>query len=279
MVNDGSTDETASVIRSVNDERIQVIETNNGGAAKARNLAFTSATGDYIIFFDADDYVGANFISSQVEKTNGQKDIVVMSAWGRFYHNDLTTLQIAELPQGELSFKEWINKYWYNCNPMTNPGRALIPVDLIKKAGLWNENLTLNDDLEFFTRIFLTACKIVFNADAVFYYRSGINGLSASTGDKACKSLFESIKLSVHKVLREYEHNSSLLISCANMWRSFIYITYPYQKKHLQLAQAEIAKLGKPDFKFQAGGVTALLTSLLGWKMTKRIKLLTGGSR
>jgi glycosyltransferase involved in cell wall biosynthesis len=54
VVNDGSTDASAEVLRSFGD-RIRVIEQPNRGAAAARNAGVAAAHGEYLAFLDADD--------------------------------------------------------------------------------------------------------------------------------------------------------------------------------------------------------------------------------
>jgi glycosyltransferase involved in cell wall biosynthesis len=54
VVNDGSTDATAEVLRQYGD-RITVVEQTNGGLSKARNAALRIANGEYVAFLDADD--------------------------------------------------------------------------------------------------------------------------------------------------------------------------------------------------------------------------------
>jgi glycosyltransferase involved in cell wall biosynthesis len=273
VVNDGSTDNTEAQVKSITDNRIKLINETKGGAAKARNTAYKHAKGEYIIFFDADDHIEPDYAAEQVKKIDGRKDVVVVALWGRFYNDDLKTFKLNDTPVNEMTFAEWIKFYWYNCNPMTNPGRTIIATELVKKAGPWNETLSLNDDLDFYTRVFLNTEKIIFNHDAIFYYRSGIGGLSAKRSDKAYESLYNSILYPVNNVLARYEPDPLLLISCANMWQSIIYEIYPFHKKYVQMAQVEIDKLAKPDFKFMASGYTKLMVSVLGWKMTKKIKL------
>lgn len=57
LVNDGSTDDTAGILRQhqENDPRFRVITVENGGVSKARNLALAQAKGSFWAFLDCDD--------------------------------------------------------------------------------------------------------------------------------------------------------------------------------------------------------------------------------
>jgi len=59
LVNDGSTDKSLEICEKFkeNDNRIIVINKENGGVSSARNKGIDSASGKYIIFIDADDYI------------------------------------------------------------------------------------------------------------------------------------------------------------------------------------------------------------------------------
>jgi len=273
IVDDGSSDNTRKVIEQVTDERIRLITVKNGGAAAARNIAYKNSGGAYIIFFDADDHVNEHFVSSQYESMQGGTDIVVLSAWGRFYQDDLGTFVKEEVPQGEITFEAWINTYWYHCNPMTTPGRVIIPRPIIAAAGLWNTDLSLNDDMEFYTRIFLKAAKIRFNNNAVLYYRSGIEGLSSKKCGKEFQSLFNSIELSTGFVLNCYRDDQQIRRSCANMYQYVLYEVYPDDKPLQRAAKARIRDLGGSTYPYPAAGLTKFLLSVIGWKLAKRLKI------
>lgn len=55
VVNDGSTDKSADIVRSINDPRIRLIEQENGGPSNARNTGIRAAKGDWYYLIDADD--------------------------------------------------------------------------------------------------------------------------------------------------------------------------------------------------------------------------------
>lgn len=62
-VNDGSTDNSLSVLKSIaeKDSRIKIIDKQNAGPSAARNDALKIASGDYITFIDSDDWVHDQF--------------------------------------------------------------------------------------------------------------------------------------------------------------------------------------------------------------------------
>lgn len=59
VINDGSTDNTESILNEIQaqDERVRVISISNGGVSHARNIGIDNATGEYITFVDSDDYI------------------------------------------------------------------------------------------------------------------------------------------------------------------------------------------------------------------------------
>ncbi|MDO4282314.1 MAG: glycosyltransferase family A protein [Clostridia bacterium] len=56
IINDGSKDDTLAICqRYLYDNRIKIIDKNNGGVSSARNKGLDVAEGDYVIFLDSDD--------------------------------------------------------------------------------------------------------------------------------------------------------------------------------------------------------------------------------
>ena len=271
IVDDSSTDNTWLYLQEIKDKRVNIFHQHSKGAAAARNEAFRWSGGEYIIFFDADDLVEQDYLYNQLQTLNGKTDSVSLAQWGRFVNNDLTTFELIPNPKHTMNLQTWVEEFWYNVNPMTNPGRVLIPRHIIDKAGLWNEELSLNDDLEFFTRIFDNSASIIFNNQSTFYYRSGVNGLSCYKGKEAYASFYKSVKLSTEIVLKNYNKNI-INKACANMWTSFIYVIYPNEKHLVKLAEKELKDLVKSDLEYPAGGITKLLNKIIGWKLTFKLK-------
>lgn len=60
LIDDGSTDSSGSICDCYadKDKRVKALHKNNGGVCSARNFGIEEAKGDYIVFIDADDYIG-----------------------------------------------------------------------------------------------------------------------------------------------------------------------------------------------------------------------------
>lgn len=59
LINDGSTDNSLKVCREYErkDDRVRVIDKENGGVSSSRNAGLKIATGEYVTFVDADDWI------------------------------------------------------------------------------------------------------------------------------------------------------------------------------------------------------------------------------
>ena len=88
-VNDGSKDNSLEILRKVEKEdgRLLVIDKENEGPSRARNIGISKATGDYICFVDSDDFVERTMLQQLVAaaETN-EADVVVFGI--DEYHDD-----------------------------------------------------------------------------------------------------------------------------------------------------------------------------------------------
>ncbi|MFH1421966.1 MAG: glycosyltransferase family 2 protein, partial [Planctomycetota bacterium] len=65
IVDDGSTDNTDTLIEAYSDKRIRYLRQENCGPSRARNTGIKNARGEYICFLDSDD----RFASEKLEQT------------------------------------------------------------------------------------------------------------------------------------------------------------------------------------------------------------------
>jgi len=70
LVLDGATDRSGEICAKYRekDGRIRIVSKENGGVSSARNLGIRSASGDYIMFVDSDDWLEPDALESMVTK-------------------------------------------------------------------------------------------------------------------------------------------------------------------------------------------------------------------
>lgn len=87
IVNDGSTDNSAMIVRSFHDKRIRFYTQENGGPSKARNAGVKHAKGDWIVFLDADDELTEGALSYFDHITSQYYDADIIDCGG-YIHSD-----------------------------------------------------------------------------------------------------------------------------------------------------------------------------------------------
>ncbi|MCS0826785.1 glycosyltransferase family 2 protein [Cytobacillus firmus] len=80
LINDGSTDNSYFIAEYYKnlDSRVILINQENGGQAKARNIGIKISTGDYLLFVDSDDWIDEDCVKLCLESAlDAKSDLVV----------------------------------------------------------------------------------------------------------------------------------------------------------------------------------------------------------
>ena len=87
VVDDGSTDETASVLRAeaTRDSRVRYVSQSNRGPSAARNRGIAESTGEYVQFLDADDVLPPAKLEHQVLAMEADPSIGIVYSDARFF--------------------------------------------------------------------------------------------------------------------------------------------------------------------------------------------------
>ena len=77
VVDDGSVDSTPTIVQKIGDERIRLLTQKNRGVSQARNNGIKNATGKYIAFVDADDYIYPDIYEEIFVNINSEIDFTM----------------------------------------------------------------------------------------------------------------------------------------------------------------------------------------------------------
>ena len=265
VVENGSTDKSYQVVKSIDDKRLSVFQITTPNAAAARNYGYQKATGAYIVFLDADDVMASNKIELQLKALSSKPEgWVACCAWAKFKTN---TKEAVISPQKVWAIQnpiDWCLQSWMG-EGMMIPGCWLIPKSIIDKAGLWDERLSLHDDGEFMCRVLLASKGNMFVENTVVYYRQSATSLSRQnqsyTAAKSALDVCESYKKQVLFVKDDLKVRQAL----AYNFRRFMYEFHPKHKDLLQQAKQSIQTLDVKNLTLIGGNNFKRLTKIIGF--------------
>jgi glycosyltransferase involved in cell wall biosynthesis len=204
VVDDGSTDNTRQVVEafSEKDARFRYFERPGDlskGANSCRNFGFRKSSGTFINWLDSDDLLSEDKLTAQVEALKQSKDpyqAVVSSKWNRFSQSTAGIApREAHINRNFSSGLELLMAF--NKRASFFPCHAyLVSRSLVERAGLWDEQLLVNQDGEFFTRILIQAKEVLHPHKGMVYYRTPEAAGVSTIGDrKKMESSIQSWKL------------------------------------------------------------------------------------
>lgn len=271
VVNDGSTDDSLAIARRYERRGVRIIDQANAGQSAAFNVGIRAARGDFYEFLDADDLLAPEKIERQLARLRELPDgWLATCRWGRF-HDDPGQADFRPGPvDRDLTPVDWVVGLWLS-DSMMHGATWLVPASLVESAGGWEEDLSLINDFEFFSRLVLASRGVAFVPDGRTFYRSGIGGsLSGQKSPAAWRSAFESVRRGTERLLRR-EESARTRAACANVWRNLAFDAYPDAPAELQAhAERRVRELGGILGRPPGGKWFTLAACLLGWKMARR---------
>lgn len=241
LVDDGSTDESVSMIRKYveKDNRIVVLQQEHKGVSEARNLALSRAKGKYVCFIDSDDFVEPDYLSEMYALCNS--DMVICGYYVDVYKDGNIIRQEQHSPETvsmttgmkretllPLFMSGMIN---INCN-------KLLHLDIIRKNNLKYKTQPVNEDYMFMLSYLQHAQNIITIAKPLYHWvrmegrKSGVDSIP--------DNLLE-LYNDAHQETRKFFVNDHIADQCLYYSYNFLILKY--------FAALEEGNLMKDDFE------------------------------
>ena|SRR5690625_1743805 len=169
LVNDGSTDQSKQICNHYAsiDERIKVIHQENAGPSSARNRGIECATGDFIQFVDADDYIKPRMTETLLQAINGVQLVI---CGYRSIHFDFIRQYMPTITgiYSKNDFMQHIAMF-YKEILLPSPCNKMYVKALIDECGLhFPEDVKVGEDL-LFNLAYLKVCSMIHVIDQPLY--------------------------------------------------------------------------------------------------------------
>jgi len=275
VVDDGSKDATLQVARRFESKLVKVVTQENLGASAARNKALEFAQGDYIQWLDADDLLASEKIMLQMARreTEPNERVLYSSAWAMFYLRPEWAKVHPDSLWSDLQSVDWLLKK-FDEGVWMHPASWLVSRRLTEIAGPWNEQLSLDDDGEYFSRIVAASERVLFVDKSMVYYRqSNMGSLSKSVSGRACISMYLSLCLCISH-LRRLEDSDRTRAASINLLQRRLNYFYPEKEDLLRQIYMLARELGGTLMPPQLNWEYHTIKALFGWKAAKQMSII-----
>lgn len=238
IIDDGSTDDSLSMVKQIEDNRIRVISKPNEGVSSARNCGIRSAKYDYLAFLDGDDLWSKAHLSTLVEMI-GQKDTADVGGFATsFYKSTVSKFEeklvnTCEKPFLVLDYFDFMSTPENRFNSST----LLVKKTKIAEVGFFNTDLKYGEDVELWYRLFkkyslvfnpiVTALYFVAAENRSSYYVMPLNNRFHTFNFKeASKSEKRYLGKLVALLLIDYCNQSAVKIALKLLWKYKLYANF-----------------------------------------------------
>lgn len=199
-INDGSDDNSAEILAeyAARDGRFVIINTENGGAGKARNIGIKAACGKYLYFPDSDDWLESNALSMVYRiAENDKADITVFRSMQ--YDNETGTvspctysLRLEVLPEfrpfgvqdiGQSVFRNIMGWAW----------DKLYLRSFITTNELYFQEQRTTNDMYFVYLSLFKATGISVCDNFLYYQRRNVSGSLSTTREKSWECFYNAL--------------------------------------------------------------------------------------
>lgn len=176
IVDDGSTDSSALIVKEFEDPKIKYFYKQNGGVSSARNYGFKKANSDWIFFMDADDLLLSGAIEFLVNLSAKYPKATVCTA--NYYNvNGNERILGSSMKQEGVVSRPLKSLFEFKVVPRT--GCTIYSRELLNKIGGFDERISIFEDTEFDLKVLKNA-KLAYSPCPIYEHLYEFSELGSS---------------------------------------------------------------------------------------------------
>ena len=185
VVDDGSTDESLTLARRFetgSGGTVRVLSQRSGRASRTRNIGAALATGDALMFLDADDVLAPDTLEALAAALSTRPGSVAACPWRRLdYVGERWVSRPASCARrrpDQDALSAWLTGWYYP------PCSVLWSKEAYAHTGGWDEKATVNDDGDLMMRALLSGVPLLETAAGTSFYRRLPEGQTSLSGKR-----------------------------------------------------------------------------------------------
>lgn len=212
LINDGSSDNSGTICDeyALKDNRIKVFHKNNGGVSDARNVGIDNASGEWITFVDADDWISHQTFQTCIGYLSDY-ELVRFSAT-MVFDPGLMKTKIININEHR-KIKDYFDEIFSRRTLITVWG-GIYKSDIVKKYNLsFDTNIKNGEDWLFLMQYSLNVSKIRVINTPLYYYN--MYNVSSCIHTMSIDKLFESL-IPFNRISEELRNRKEFQYSLIN---------------------------------------------------------------
>jgi len=195
-------------------DRVRVVSQDGDGLSNARNVGLRYAIGDYVAFFDSDDYIDATAFSNLMKSLEVRMPVDAVISDYCIVGNSNNISQVDTIEGEELIYDNgYLEVFLKKRRNYWNAWQYVLRRNFLLENKLLFLEGTYSEDIEFATGVILTAKRFAFYGKPYYYYRIGREGsLANKVTLKHVVDLMDMLSVSIRRILKaDFLYNDILI--------------------------------------------------------------------